>query len=141
MYTCKFKAGIRNKSFFHTAFIADIQYFGIGLFFFRLETLELGIFLYSLAAMGYIGGLAFNNSYLPLIATVDQQDAVSAKGFSYGYVGCVTLQLICFLFVLKPDWFGITDPSLPARLSFFLVGVWWLSFSQFTFRSLPESNP
>lgn len=113
----------------------------IGLFFFRLETLELGIFLYSLAAMGYIGGLAFNNSYLPLIATVDQQDAVSAKGFSYGYVGCVTLQLICFLFVLKPDWFGITDPSLPARLSFFLVGVWWLSFSQFTFRSLPESNP
>ena len=113
----------------------------MGLFFFKLDTLEMSILLYALAAMGYIGGLAFNNSYLPLIATVDQQDKVSAQGFAYGYVGCVTLQLICFLFVLKPEWFGITDASLPARLSFFLVGLWWLSFSQIPFRALPESQP
>ncbi|WP_206367899.1 MFS transporter [Sphingobacterium chungjuense] len=113
----------------------------MGLFFFRLETLELSIFLYAFAAAGYIGGLAFNNSYLPLIASVEQQDRVSAQGFAYGYVGCVTLQIICFVFVLKPEWFGITDASLPARLSFFLVGLWWLGFSQIPFRRLPESRP
>lgn len=93
----------------------------MGLYFFKLETLEMSIIFFALAAMGYIGGVAFNNSYLPLIATVDQQDRVSAQGFAYGYVGCVLLQIICFVFVLKPEWFGITDLSFPARLSFF----WW----------------
>lgn len=112
-----------------------------GLFFFKLETLELGVICFALAAIGYAGGFVFYNSYLPEIATVDQQDAVSAKGFSYGYIGSVILQLICFLFVLKPDWFGINDPSLPARLSFLLVGIWWLGFAQIPFRKLPKGSP
>lgn len=113
----------------------------MGLFFFKLDTLELGIIFFALAAMGYIGGVAFNNSYLPVIATPDQQDRVSAQGFAYGYIGCVTLQLICFVFIFKPEWFGITDPSLPARISFFLVGLWWLSFAQIPFRFLPRNKP
>ncbi|MBE8715003.1 MFS transporter [Sphingobacterium hungaricum] len=113
----------------------------MGLFFFKLETLELGIIFFALAAMGYIGGLAFNNSYLPQIATPDQQDRVSAQGFAYGYVGCVTLQLICFVFIFKPEWFGITDLSFPARFSFFLVGLWWMGFAQIPFRKLPANKP
>lgn len=113
----------------------------MGLFFFKLETLELGIICFTLAAMGYIGGVAINNSYLPVIATPDQQDVVSAKGFAYGYVGCVTIQLICFVFVLKPEWFGIIDKSFPARLSFLLVGIWWLGFSMIPFRVLPNNSP
>ncbi|MBM3401092.1 MAG: MFS transporter [Bacteroidetes bacterium] len=112
-----------------------------GLFFFRLETLELGIICFTLAAIGYIGGVMFNNSYLPEIATLDQQDRVSAKGFAYGYVGSVILQIVCFVFVLKPELFGITDPSLPARLSFLLVGIWWISFSQISFAKLPAGGP
>lgn len=123
-------------------FMMGFTYLGglacMGLFFFRLETLEWGIVCYILAAMGYIGGLMFNNSYLPQIATADQQDRVSAQGFAYGYVGCVTLQLICFMFVLRPEWFGITDPSFPARLSFLLVGVWWIAWAQIPFRKLPD---
>lgn len=111
----------------------------MGLFFFKLETLEWGILCSILAAMGYIGGVLFNNSYLPEIASVEQQDRVSAKGFAYGYVGSVILQVICFLFVLKPDWFGITDASLPARLSFLLVGIWWITFAQIPFKYLPET--
>src|SRR5690606_7446789 len=101
--------------------------------------LEWGILCSILAAMGYIGGVLFNNSYLPEIASVEQQDRVSAKGFAYGYVGSVILQVICFLFVLKPDWFGITDASLPARLSFLLVGIWWITFAQIPFKYLPET--
>ncbi|PRD56266.1 MFS transporter [Sphingobacterium gobiense] len=119
-------------------------YFGavacMGLFFFRLETLELGIILFGLAAMGYIGGVLFNNSYLPEIATVDKQDSVSAQGFAYGYVGCVTLQLICLVFILKPEWFGITEPSFGPRLSFLLVGIWWAGFSIIPFIALPNNQ-
>ncbi|WP_118195734.1 MFS transporter [Albibacterium indicum] len=111
----------------------------MALYFFKYETLELGIICSSLAAMGYIGGVLFNNSYLPEIATVDKQDQVSAKGFAYGYVGSVILQIICFIFVIKPEWFGITDGSFPARFSFLLVGLWWVLFSQVSFRVLPDS--
>ncbi len=113
----------------------------MGLFFFKINTLEWGIFCYAIAAMGYIGGVAFNNSYLPIIATPDQQDRVSAQGFAYGYVGCVTLQIICFVFIFKPEWFGISDASFPARFSFLLVGLWWLLFAQIPFRFLPRNRP
>ncbi|WP_432709004.1 MFS transporter, partial [Pedobacter sp.] len=112
-----------------------------GLYFFKLETLEWGIICFALAAIGYGGAFVFYNSYLPEIATPDRQDAVSAKGFSYGYIGSVLIQLICFVFVLKPEWFGITDMSFPARLSFLLVGIWWISFAQIPFRVLPKGSP
>lgn len=113
----------------------------MGLFFFELKTLELGIVCFALAAMGYIGGVMFSNSYLPEIASVKEQDRVSAQGFAYGYVGSVLLQVICFIFVLKPDWFGITDQSFPARFSFLLVGIWWILFAQIPFRVLPAGSP
>ena len=130
-----------NKKIFMKAFTYLGAVSCLGLFFFKLETLELGIICFTLAAIGYIGGVMFNNSYLPEIATVDQQDQVSAKGFAYGYVGSVILQLICFAFVLKPEFFGITDASLPARLSFLLVGIWWIGFAQIPFRKLPAGSP
>lgn len=112
-----------------------------GLYFFKLDTLELGIICFALAAVGYAGGFVFYNSYLPEIASLDKQDAVSAKGFTYGYVGSVLLQMICFLFVLKPEWFGINDLSFPPRLSFLLVGIWWLVFAQIPFYFLPKGSP
>ncbi|MFD2865069.1 MFS transporter [Mucilaginibacter antarcticus] len=112
----------------------------LSLFFFRLATLEFGIICFALAAIGYSGGFVFYNSYLPEIATVDKQDAVSAKGFSYGYIGSVILQVICFVFVLSPATFGITDASFPARLSFLLVGLWWIGFAQIPFNRLPPGN-
>ena len=130
-----------NKKVFMKAFTYLGSLACAGLFFFKLETLELGIICFGLAAIGYIGGMMFNNSYLPEIASVDQQDRVSAKGYAYGYVGSVILQIICFVFVLKPELFGITDASLPARLSFLLVGIWWIAFSQIPFKKLPAGSP
>ncbi|RYD76615.1 MAG: MFS transporter [Sphingobacteriales bacterium] len=113
----------------------------MALYFFKLDTLQISILFFVMAAMGYIGGVLFSNSYLPEIATEEHQDRVSAQGFSYGYVGSVVLQLICFLFVLKPEWFGIVDASFPPRLSFLLVGLWWVAFSQIPFAVLPDGTP
>lgn len=112
------------------------------LFFFKLHSpLEQNLSFFGLAAIGYCGGFVFYNSYLPEIATVDKQDDVSAKGFTYGYIGSVILQVICFVFVLKPAWFGITDGTLPARLSFLLVGIWWIGFAYIPFTVLPKGSP
>jgi MFS transporter, UMF1 family len=110
------------------------------LFWFQKATLSLGITGVILAAIGYCGSLVFYNSYLPEIADETDRDRVSAKGFSYGYIGSVILQVICFLFVLKPEWFGIKDESFAPRLSFLLVGLWWMGFAQITFTRLPKTK-
>ncbi len=111
------------------------------LYFFKFDTLQTSMIFFGLAAIGYSGGFVFYNSYLPEIATLDMQDRVSAKGFTYGYIGSVILQLICFCFVLKPEWFGIVDKSFPARLSFLLVGIWWIGFAYIPFTVLPKGSP
>ncbi|PWS29107.1 MFS transporter [Pedobacter yonginense] len=130
-----------KKKFFMKLFTYVGSFACMALFFFKLETLETGIICFVLAAMGYVGGVMFNNAYLPIIASTGNQDKVSAQGFSYGYVGSVILQLICFVFVLKPELFGITDKSLPAQISFLLVGIWWFLFAQIPFKALPKDVP
>jgi len=112
-----------------------------GLFFFTMDTFEFSMICFGLASIGYCGGFVFYNSYLPQIATLDQQDAVSAKGFIYGFAGCITVQIICFVFVLAPGLFGITDEALPARLSFLIVAIWWIGFSLIPFYLLPKGSP
>lgn len=111
------------------------------LYFFKFDTLQVSMIFFGLAAIGYSGGFVFYNSYLPEIATLDMQDKVSAKGFTYGYIGSVILQLICFAFVLSPKTFGIVDKSFPARLSFLLVGIWWIGFAYIPFTVLPKGSP
>ena len=41
---------------------------------------------------------------------------------------------------MKPEVFGITDPKLPARIGFLMVGVWWLGFAQYTLTNLPKDE-
>ncbi len=112
-----------------------------GLYFFTMDTFEYSMIFFGLASIGYCGGFVFYNSYLPQIATLDKQDAVSAKGFIYGFAGSIVVQVICFIFVLSPATFGITDDALPARISFLVVGIWWIGFSLIPFYLLPKGLP
>lgn len=111
-----------------------------GMFFFTMNTFTFSMICYGLASIGYCGGFVFYNSYLPQIATLDQQDAVSAKGFIYGFAGSIVVQVLCFVFVLSPKTFGITD-DVAARLSFLIVGIWWIGFSFIAFYMLPKGQP
>jgi UMF1 family MFS transporter len=111
----------------------------ICLYFFKgVPDLWLGTSAFILATIGFAGGIVFYNSYLPAIVTEDRYDSVSAKGFAYGYVGSVILLIIILAMIMKPNWFGITDPQLPARIGFVMVGLWWLGFAQITFKYLPK---
>lgn len=112
-----------------------------GLFFFTMDTFNFSMICFGLASIGYCGGFVFYNSYLPQIATIDRQDAVSAKGFIYGFAGSVVVQIICFIFVLSPHTFGITNETLPARISFLVVALWWIGFSLIPFYLLPKGTP
>lgn len=112
----------------------------IGLFWFNLEQLWFGLLCYFLALIGFWGSLVFYNSYLPDIAFPEQQDEISAKGYSLGYIGSVLLLLLCLGMILSYETFGFKDKGLPTRLSFILTGVWWIVFSQYTYYYLPKGN-
>jgi len=106
------------------------------LYFFNGTNLWLGIICFMMASMGFVGSLVFYNAFLPEIAAPEDRDRVSAKGFSFGYIGSVILQLIGFaLVILLPG-----DPFLAPRITFLLVGIWWASFAQITFAALPETR-
>jgi UMF1 family MFS transporter len=112
-----------------------------GLFFLKPGgPLEVGMICFGLASIGYCGGFVFYNSYLPQIATVDQQDNVSAKGFIYGFLGSIVVQVVCFIVVLNYKAFGITD-DLAARISFLIVFFWWIGFAMIPFKMLPKGEP
>ena len=105
------------------------------LYFFDGSNLRWGISCFILASMGFVGSLVFYNAYLPEIAAPEDQDAVSAKGFSYGYIGSVILQVIGFGLVL-----AFHQDPISLRLTFLLVGIWWAGFAQVTFAVLPKSQ-
>jgi MFS transporter, UMF1 family len=104
------------------------------LYFFDGSNLWLGIGCFILASMGFVGSLVFYNAYLPEIAAPADQDAVSAKGFAYGYIGSVILQVLGFVLVLTMK----DNPFKAMRLTFLMVGIWWASFAQMTFAVLPK---
>ncbi len=130
-----------NKKVFMKMFTYLGAFSCCGLYFFEIDTLQISIVLFVFAAIGFWGSLVFYNSYLPEIATPDQQDSVSAKGYAYGYIGSIILQLICFIFVFFPAAFGLADGAQASRLSFLLVGIWWIAFAQIPFRNLPKGIP
>jgi UMF1 family MFS transporter len=112
----------------------------MSMFFFKgQDTLWIGIVATILASIGFWGSVVFYNSYLPEIAFPEQHDRVSAKGFMYGYFGSVILLAFNLTMVMKPEWYGISDPTLPARISFLSVGIWWMGFAQVTFYFLPDN--
>jgi len=109
------------------------------LFFFDRNHIEFGVIAFALGTIGYGGSIVFYNSFLPVIAEPKDQDRISARGYSMGYLGGVVLLLFNLLMIMKPGLFGIaSDSSLPARISFLSVFVWWIGFSQITFSRLPK---
>jgi MFS transporter, UMF1 family len=105
------------------------------LFFFNdVSLLWLGVMAFMMASIGYAGSLVFYNAYLPEIAAPEDRDRVSAKGFSFGYIGSVIMQMIGFALVLMLK----SNPLIGPRITFLLVGIWWLGFAQITFARLPR---
>jgi MFS transporter, UMF1 family len=109
------------------------------LFYFDRNHIELGVIAFGLGTLGYGGSIVYYNSFLPIIAEPEDQDRISARGYSMGYLGAVILLLFNLLMILKPELFGIEkESSLPARISFLSVCIWWIAFSQITFSRLPK---
>ncbi|NJB85713.1 UMF1 family MFS transporter [Lewinella marina] len=135
-------AGGRRKSFLRTFTIMG----GLGclsLFFFTgMDTLWIGSLGFIVGLIGFAGGLVFYNSFLPVIATEDRFDRLSARGFAMGYVGSVILLVVNLAMVTQPGWFGLPETgTLAVRMAFLTVGVWWLVFAAVSLSRLPNDEP
>ncbi|MGB6037742.1 MAG: MFS transporter [Cryomorphaceae bacterium] len=134
-------SGIADYSGQKKRFMQFFCYLGglacVGLFFFDANFLGFGLLMTMMAGIGYSGSQVFYNAYLPEIASIGRQDSVSAKGFSLGYIGSIILLIINLFMIMNPEVFGFTDGDMPARVSFAMVGIWWIGFAQFTFSRLP----
>ncbi len=111
----------------------------MGLYFFKDESsLWIGLVLTITSGIGFWGSIVFYNAYLPEVAHPEQQDQVSAKGFIYGYIGSILLLILCLVLIEGHELFGLTK-GVATRISFVIVGIWWLGFAQITYRRLPNN--
>ena len=151
-----------RKKFFMQIFTYVGSLSCIGLYFFDGTNMEYGMTCFILASIGYAGALVFYNGFLPEIATKDKFDEVSARGYSLGYIGSVILLVISLVFISKPEFLFDIDTKTQeligtglsvekaseeaisfyqtqaTKLSFLMVGIWWLLFAQVTFYILKD---
>ncbi len=135
---------VGNKKVFMKFFCYLGAFSCMGLYFFNIENILTSLFFYLLALVGFWCSWIFYNSYLPDVAYPEQQDKLSAKGFSLGYIGSVLLLLFNLAMIMIPESFGLGDDGeskmKAMQISFVSVGIWWLLFSQYTFYFLPKGN-
>lgn len=134
-------SGIADFAGNKKAFMKFFCYLGgiscIGLYWFNLEQIYFSLACYFFGLIGFWGSLVFYNSYLPDIAHTEQQDRISAKGYSLGYIGSVILLIINLVMVMGAD-----DENKVSMMqySFVMVGIWWIGFAQYSFYFLPKGN-
>ncbi len=109
-----------------------------GLYFFNGLNLEFGIILSVLASIGYSGSIVFYNAFIPEITTPDNYDKLSARGYSFGYIGSVILLVLSLILIEKYAFFGLETEVQAVKLSFLIVGIWWFGFAQISIYYLPE---
>ena len=128
-----------KKKFFLKLFTSIGSFSCLGLFFFTGKNIEWGILCSVFASVGYSGSLVFYNAFLNEIVTEDKRDIVSAKGYSYGYMGGVILLVINLVVIQMYDVFGLANEGVASRIAFLTVGIWWIGFSLYSVSKLPEN--
>ncbi|MGH7570525.1 MAG: MFS transporter [Gemmatimonadota bacterium] len=105
--------------------------------------------LFGIANVGAQGSFVFYDSLLPHIARHDEMDRVSAAAYAVGYFGSSILLAVQFAAIVRPDLFGLPagpglpleTASLPVRLGFLSVSLWWVVFAIPLFLRVPEPAP
>ncbi|MFZ1729881.1 MAG: MFS transporter [Bacteroidota bacterium] len=107
------------------------------LFFVEAGDVWLAIMFFMLGNFSFVSANVFYDAFLPHIAPPGMQDAVSGKGYSYGYAGGGLLFLLQLLLVQFHETFGIGE-AMAVRMSLGSVGLWWGGFALITFSRLKE---
>lgn len=129
-------------------FMSIFSYIGgiscVLLFFATADQVLLTCLLFIVSSVCYSLGVVFYNAYLPEIATPAQFNAVSAKGFSWGYLGGMIALVVSLLVIQFAAPLGFTveqiQENIPIRVSFIFIGLWWLIFARYSLGGLPPDG-
>ncbi|MCU0646871.1 MAG: MFS transporter [Gemmatimonadaceae bacterium] len=131
-------------------FLAAFMLLGVGataaMFLLQHGQIVLASVLFCLSVIGSTASMTFYESLLPHIAAPEEIDRVSTAGYAMGYIGGGVLLAINLAWILQPALFGLpsgdgltrAQATLPTRLAFLSVAVWWLVFSLPVLRRVPE---
>lgn len=117
-----------------------------GLFLVGPGDVALAAVLFGLANIGASGSFVFYDALLPHVARGDQVDRLSTTAYALGYLGGGLLLALNLAWIQRPDLFGLptgealtpAEATLPVRLAFLSVAVWWAVFSIPLLLRVPE---
>ncbi len=112
----------------------------VAMFFLRGQAYLLGGLLFVVANVSFGASCVIYNSYLPEIASVDDRDSVSSKGWGVGYLGGGLLLALNLLLFLKAPSFGLSEGQA-VRISLSSAGVWWAVFTLIPLAALRRREP
>jgi len=105
------------------------------LFFLTTGRHIFGAAVFVIANVCFGASIVFYNSFLPDIATEDQRDKVSSRGYAWGYMGGGLLLAVNLALVFLAERIGIST-AMAVRLSLLSAGIWWGGFAIITFQRL-----
>lgn len=134
------------KKPFLTVFMLIGVFSTLGMYFIQHGDLLLASTLFILSMAGATGSMTFYESLLPHIASEQEIDRVSTAAYALGYIGGGVLLAVNLAWITNPALIGLptgdtltpAQATLPVRLAFVSVGVWWLLFSFPVLRRVPE---
>ena len=91
--------------------------------------------------IAFVAGNVFYDGFLPIISTDDTIDQVSSKGFAFGYLGGGLYVLLAGALILlsHEGVIGLAETTAQ-RIGIAGAGIWWLAFTSFSLRRLPEDG-
>lgn len=104
------------------------------------DRLQLAALALLVANVAFGSAAVVYDSFLPEIATPDERDGVSSRGWAAGYAGGGLLLLVHLGLFVFADSLGL-DEGLVARIAMASAGIWWFAFSQITIRGLVRRPP
>ena len=110
------------------------------MFFVTGENWQLGTLLFFLANICLGSSLVVYDALLIEIATPDERDRVSSRGWALGYLGGGLLLALNLVMVTMHDTFGLST-AMAVRLSLLSAGVWWAGFTLIPYLGLRDRPP
>jgi UMF1 family MFS transporter len=108
-----------------------------GMFFLDGDRYLLGGFLLVVANASLAVSMVLYNSYLPQIAPPEERDAVSSRGWAFGYASGALVLVANLVLYSGHDSFGVSE-STAVRICLASAGVWWGAFTLVPLRRLRD---
>jgi UMF1 family MFS transporter len=94
----------------------------------------LGSLFFIFGNVGFAGSLVYYDALLPHVASQDNMDQISSRGYAMGYIGggillAINVGMILVIPGFFPEEHAETITALMTRLSFITVAVWWFIFT------------